>query len=95
MKRPKLFVRSTRTSIITGHGAIDGFYWGTTEFAEGKTLVQLSQSDAMARNLLGKSGIRFDVYDLSKGMRTKLAATLKGVKEALLVDDTKNAMPTG
>ena len=52
----------------------------TSEYAEGSILSKLSREDEYARDLLRRSGIGFDVVDLSKGLGPKLRGRLQGVK---------------
>ena len=83
MARVQLYVRSKRTSIVTGHVSVEtiGAVHTTAEYAEGRTLAQLPQQDATAKDFLRKSGLKFDVVDLSEGIWTRLGARLKGVRQ--------------
>jgi hypothetical protein len=47
---------------------------------EGSTLSNLSQEDTLVRNMLRKSGLQYDLIDLSKGMRARLRGTLRASK---------------
>jgi glutaredoxin len=53
----------------------------TSEYAEGSILSKLPQQDALAKDLLRKSGLKFDLVDLSNGIGTRLGARLKGVRQ--------------
>ncbi len=52
------------------------------------TRISLSQQDAVAKDILRKAGIQFDVVDLSSGVRVRLLARLRGVRgtPTVLVD---------
>ena len=52
-----------------------------------KTQFSLTPQDAQAKDFLKKSGVEFDLIDLSKGMRVKIRARLRGVTETPTVLD--------
>ena len=83
MSRAKLFVKSKRTAWITGHVSVEsmGAAHTTTDYAEGSTVVSLSQDDAWANNLLKRAGLQFDLIDLSRGIGTRLKGTLNRINK--------------
>ena len=83
MARARLYVESERASMVTGHVGMEtiGAAHTTAEYAEGSTLTKLPRQDELARDLLRKSGLKFDLIDLSNGFRTRLWARLKGVRK--------------
>ena len=63
----------------------------TSEYAEGTTSVKLSEQDAYAQEILRRSGLDFEVVDISKGVRSRLGARFKGVKRTpTLLDENTN-----
>lgn len=83
MARPRLFVKSKTVNAITGHVNMEtmgAVYWNTT-YAEGSTLYRDSDEDFRAKDILKRSGIEFDLVDLSRGIKTNLFARIRGVKE--------------
>ena len=89
----RLFVRSNRTSVTTGHVSMEtmGAAHTSVDYAEGTYISSLPPQDSLAKDGLRKSGIRFETVDLSSGVRSKLTARLRGVKETptLLDEDSK------
>jgi hypothetical protein len=83
MAQPRLYVKTKRTRVITGHVSVEiiGQVHTTSEYTEGSTLAKLSQDDALAKDLLRKARLRFDLVDLSDGIGTRLAARLNGVTQ--------------
>jgi hypothetical protein len=77
----KLFIKSVRVPVVTyevhdvpGHYCQDGY---RTKSA----MISLSQEDKQAREILMRSGMRFEVVDLSEGRgRGKLVALYRGVR---------------
>jgi hypothetical protein len=99
MARAKLFVRSKRTTMITGRVSVESMgaaHW-TTDYAEGSTLSNLSHQDSLAKNMLRKSGFQFELVDLSKGIRTRLKGALSGIKQTptLLVETSPSKRYVG
>ena len=92
MARTRLYVRSKRTTIVTGHVSVEtiGTNHTTSEYAEGSTYASLSPQDASARDLLRKSAVKFDLVDISKGIGPRLSARLKGVKQTPTLLDGNN-----
>ena len=78
MARPRLFVRSKKADIVSG--STHGSYY-TSQFSLKKTEFSLLPHDSQAKDLLTKNGIRFDLVDLSKGMKAGLVAKLRRIKE--------------
>lgn len=83
MARARLYVKSKRTTVVTGHVIIEtiGAAHTTSEYSEGSILAKLPRQDALAKDLLKKSGLKFDLVDLSNGIGTRLGARLKGVTQ--------------
>ena len=69
--------------MITGHVSMESFggTHTTSEYAEGSILAQLSKEDESARDLLRRSGISFELVDLSRGIGPNLRAKLKGISQ--------------
>lgn len=65
----------------------------TSEYAEGSTSVKLSEQDAYANEMLRRSGIDFEVVDISKGVGSRLGAWFKGIKRTPTLLDG-NTIPT-
>jgi glutaredoxin len=90
MGPPRLFIKSIRVPIATyqahdvpGHYCQDGY---RTE----STMIRLSPEDNQAREILARSGIKFQTIDLSELRgRRKLIAFFEGVRKTptLLVED--------
>lgn len=78
-----LFVRSKRTNIVTGHVSVEtiGAVHTNIDYAEGLGLTKLSPEDSFAKDVLRRSGIKYDLVDLSDGLRTRISARIKGVKK--------------
>lgn len=92
MNQARLYVRSKRSTVITGHVSMESFgsVHTTSDYAEGSTLAKLSEVDEYARNLLRRSGVSFELVDLSKGIGPKLRARLRGIRlTPALVDENK------
>ena len=90
MVQARLFIKSKRTTMVTGNVSVESMgavHW-TTDYAEGSTISNLSQEDAMAKNMLRQSGLQFDLVDLSKGVRAKFKGTMSDIKQTptLLVE---------
>ncbi len=83
MRRARLFVRSKRTTGITGRVSVEsiGAAHTTTDYSEGSTYATLPPEDARAVSILKGSGVEFEQVDLSKGARGELAARYRGVSE--------------
>ena len=94
MARARLFVKSKSVTVITGHVNMEtmgAVYWNT-EYAEGSTLQRFSNEDIRARDILRRSGIEFDLVDLSKGVKTSLVARIHGVKETPTLEIRESAL---
>lgn len=99
MIQAKLFIKSKRTTIVTGKVSVESIgaaHW-STDYTEGSNLSNLSQQDALAKNVLRKSGEQFELIDLSKGVRVKLKRTLSGNKQTptLLVETSPSKRYVG
>jgi len=89
MGPPKLFIKSVRVPIATyqvhdvpGHYCQDGYRTQST-------MIRLSPEDNQAREILARSGVKFQTIDLSeRGGRRKLSAYFEGVRRTptLLVE---------
>lgn len=92
MNRVRLYVRSKRSTVITGHVSVESFGvdHATSEYAEGSILAKLSEEDEYARKLLRSSGVSFELVDLSKGIGRKLRARLKGIRRTPALFDEHN-----
>lgn len=97
-ERILLFVRSVRVDKAgTVFGAkthswpsLYGYYRGNTEHTDPTTTsISFSQQDEVAIGLLRKAGVSFDMVDLSSGVRARLSARPRGVRETptLLVEN--------
>jgi glutaredoxin len=83
MALAKLFVKSRKTTMVTGNVSMESMgsaYW-VTDYAEGSTLSNLPEQDSFARNMLRRSGFQFELIDLSRGMRAKFSGRLNGIKQ--------------
>jgi hypothetical protein len=78
-----LYVSSKRTSIVTGRVSVEtiGAAHTTSEYTEKSSLAKLQQEDGWAKDLLRKSGLKFDLVDLSNGIWNQTRSTVEG-KEA-------------
>ena len=83
MTRTRLFVKSKKTTRITGYVSVEsiGAAHTATDYAEGSEVLSFSPDDAWAKNSLAKLGIQFDLVDLSKGIGNRLKGTLRGIHE--------------
>jgi hypothetical protein len=89
MARAKLFVKSKKVDIVTGFNP--GSYY-TRAHSLSKTQFDLPPQDAQAKDFLKKSGVEFDLVDLSKGTRVKIMARLRGVTETpTLLDESSSS----
>ena len=89
MGPPRLFIKSIRVPIATyqvhdvpGHYCQDGYRTQST-------MIRLSPEDKQAREILTRSGVKFQMIDLSElGERRKLIALFRGVRKTptLLVE---------
>ena len=62
----------------------------TAEYTEGSVQVKLTNDDQLAKDLLKRAGLDYDLADLSKGIGLRLRARLIGVKQTpTLVDGSK------
>ena len=93
MDRPRLYIRSKRTTVFTAHVSMEamGAAGHTTgEYTEGSVQVKLNKEDQLAKDLLKRSGLDYDLADLSKGLGLKLRARLIGVKQTPTLVDGSN-----
>ena len=74
----RLFVRSKKTDIVIG--SHHGSYY-TRAHSQTKTEFTLLTQDAQAKDFLMKSGVDFDLVDLSKGAKARIVARIRGVRE--------------
>lgn len=77
----RLYVKSNRTTLITSRVSVETMGGGhtTADYSEGSTLVRYSPDEELARLLLKRSRVDFEIVDLSKNVGTKLLARLKGI----------------
>jgi hypothetical protein len=99
MAKARLFVKSKRTTMITGHVSMEtmgSVHWNT-DYAEGSTLSSLSPQDAHAKQIVTRSGIEFDLVDVSKSVRARLTGKLSGIKQTptLLVETSPSRRYVG
>ncbi len=81
MDGAKLFIKSLRAPIVTmevhdvpGHYCQNGYRTMSTG-------ISLSHEDREAKEILARSGVKFEVIDLSEGSREKLVAWYRGVRK--------------
>jgi glutaredoxin len=82
MGKAKLFVRSIKVN-TPGADHIPGDYYRSlpAPTTVSKTEIIASQQDKEAKQVMKRSGIPFELVDLSKGRRAMLMARFQGVKE--------------
>ena len=92
MPLARLYIRSQRTTVISGHVSMEtiGTAHTTSEYAEGSILSKLSREDEYARDLLRRSGIGFDVVDSLRDSDRSCAAGYKGSNRPLHLSTEKN-----
>ena len=81
MAGARLFVKSVQTEVPDKPIYISGLGAGPQLVSGKSKLTTLSQQDAQAKDLLKKSGIPFELIDISKGFRTRIGAKRSGVAE--------------
>ncbi len=81
MARARLYVKSIKTEIPSGSVYVDALGSGPQRLPGKTTHVVLPKNDTLARDLLKKSGAKFELVDLSGSLRGKLSAKLQHVKE--------------
>ena len=81
MASARLFVRSVESEIPGKPIYIAGLGAGPQLVSGKSKLTTLSQQDAQAKDLLKKSGIPFELIDISKGFRARIGAKRSGVTE--------------
>ncbi len=53
----------------------------TVDYTEGTTNYTLAQREARAKDSLRREGIKFETIDLSSGLRRRIQARFKGIRE--------------
>jgi glutaredoxin-related protein len=88
----QLFVKSTRTSLTTGHVTIEtiGAAHTSVDYADGATNYILRPEEARAKSTLRREGIKFETIDISSGFRHRIQARFKGIRETPTLLDQRN-----
>lgn len=53
----------------------------TADYSEGSTVIKYSPEDLYAKAVLKRSGLDFEIADISKGILTRLQAKVKGITQ--------------